>query len=207
MSVRSTSRCSTSPSPTGSASRRGLCVHTETCGLALALEHTGDLYRATTSSSRATSSATSASRTWSTSSRPAATTIGLDKRDTLPNYRLECDVRFACHGGYPKTASARPRTASPASTTSARLQGLLPPRRHADANHGHAARPEPRPLLGDRAGIRSRQRRRGRNDRAPAAQAANGRTAMGCRCRPSARPRTRATTGQPMRLNDQSGVL
>ena len=26
------------------ASRRGLCVHAETCGLALALEHTGDLY-------------------------------------------------------------------------------------------------------------------------------------------------------------------
>ena len=28
--------------------------------------------------------------------------FGLDKRDTLPRYCLECDVRFACHGGCPK---------------------------------------------------------------------------------------------------------
>ena len=28
--------------------------------------------------------------------------FGLDKRDTLPQYCLECDVRFACHGGCPK---------------------------------------------------------------------------------------------------------
>ena len=28
--------------------------------------------------------------------------FGLDKRDTLPQYCLDCDVRFACHGGCPK---------------------------------------------------------------------------------------------------------
>ena len=28
--------------------------------------------------------------------------FGLDKSDTLPRYCLECDVRFACHGGCPK---------------------------------------------------------------------------------------------------------
>src|SRR6185369_15587535 len=28
--------------------------------------------------------------------------FGLDKRDTLPTYCRECDVRFACHGGCPK---------------------------------------------------------------------------------------------------------
>jgi uncharacterized protein len=28
--------------------------------------------------------------------------FGLDKRDTLPKYCLECDVRFACHGECPK---------------------------------------------------------------------------------------------------------
>ena len=33
---------------------------------------------------------------------PAQRRFGLDKRDTLPNYCLECDVRFACHGGCPK---------------------------------------------------------------------------------------------------------
>jgi len=28
--------------------------------------------------------------------------FGLEKRNTLPRYCLECDVRFACHGGCPK---------------------------------------------------------------------------------------------------------
>jgi hypothetical protein len=28
--------------------------------------------------------------------------FGADKRDTLPQYCLECDVRFACHGECPK---------------------------------------------------------------------------------------------------------
>jgi uncharacterized protein len=28
--------------------------------------------------------------------------FGQDKHDTLPHYCLECDVRFACHGGCPK---------------------------------------------------------------------------------------------------------
>jgi uncharacterized protein len=28
--------------------------------------------------------------------------FGLDKRDTLPRFCVECDVRFACHGGCPK---------------------------------------------------------------------------------------------------------
>ncbi len=28
--------------------------------------------------------------------------FGQDKRDTLPRYCLECDVRFACHGECPK---------------------------------------------------------------------------------------------------------
>ena len=28
--------------------------------------------------------------------------FGLDKRETLPQYCRECDVRFACHGGCPK---------------------------------------------------------------------------------------------------------
>ena len=28
--------------------------------------------------------------------------FGLAKRDTLPRFCVECDVRFACHGGCPK---------------------------------------------------------------------------------------------------------
>jgi radical SAM protein with 4Fe4S-binding SPASM domain len=32
---------------------------------------------------------------------PQQRQFGLDKRDTLPQYGLDCDVRFACHGGCP----------------------------------------------------------------------------------------------------------
>ena len=81
----------------------GLCVHSETCGLALALEHTGDLYscdhfvepgyrlgniRETTMLELVTS--------------PRQVEFGLAKRDTLPGFCRRCDVRFACHGGCPK---------------------------------------------------------------------------------------------------------
>ena len=48
-------------------------------------------------------SATSRRRTCSSSSRrEQQRQFGLDKRDKLPRYCLECDVRFACHGGCPK---------------------------------------------------------------------------------------------------------
>ncbi len=33
---------------------------------------------------------------------PQQLKFGTDKRDTLPRYCLECDVRFACHGECPK---------------------------------------------------------------------------------------------------------
>jgi uncharacterized protein len=33
---------------------------------------------------------------------PQQVKFGQDKRDTLPRYCLECDVRFACHGECPK---------------------------------------------------------------------------------------------------------
>ena len=38
---------------------------------------------------------------------PQQTEFGLAKRDTLPKYCLQCDVRFACHGGCPKDGSPR----------------------------------------------------------------------------------------------------
>jgi len=81
----------------------GLCVHSETCGLALALEHNGDLYscdhfvepryRLGNIEERHMLELVSSQR---------QRQFGLDKRDTLPRYCLECDVRFACHGGCPK---------------------------------------------------------------------------------------------------------
>ncbi len=81
----------------------GLCVHTETCGLALALEHTGDLY----SCDHFVEPDYKLGNIGFTHmlelvASPQQRQFGLDKRDTLPRYCLECDVRFACHGGCPK---------------------------------------------------------------------------------------------------------
>lgn len=81
----------------------GLCVHSETCGLALALEHTGDLYccdhfvepEYKLGNIRQT-------HMLELVAGERQRQFGLDKRDTLPRYCLECDVRFACHGGCPK---------------------------------------------------------------------------------------------------------
>jgi uncharacterized protein len=80
-----------------------LCVHSETCGLALALEHTGDLY----SCDHFVEPAYKLGNITMTSMLELVGSekqrrFGQDKRDTLPRYCLECDVRFACHGGCPK---------------------------------------------------------------------------------------------------------
>ena len=81
----------------------GLCVHSETCGLALALEHTGDLYSCD-------HFVEPAYKLGNIKELPMIemvaserqTQFGLDKRETLPRFCLDCDVRFACHGGCPK---------------------------------------------------------------------------------------------------------
>jgi uncharacterized protein len=81
----------------------GLCVHAETCGLALALEHTGDVYSCDhyvepgyrLGNIRQT-------HVLDLVALPKQREFGQAKRDTLPRYCLDCDVRFACHGGCPK---------------------------------------------------------------------------------------------------------
>ena len=81
----------------------GLCVHSETCGLALALEHTGDLYSCdhfVEPQYRLGNIRESPMLELVASQQQRQ--FGLDKRDTLPRYCLDCDVRFACHGGCPK---------------------------------------------------------------------------------------------------------
>ena len=81
----------------------GLCVHSETCGLALALEHTGDLYSCDHFvEPRYLLGNIKERHMLELVSSPQQTRFGLDKRDTLPRYCLDCDVRFACHGGCPK---------------------------------------------------------------------------------------------------------
>jgi uncharacterized protein len=81
----------------------GLCVFSETCGSAMALEHNGDLYSCdhyvyphfklgnilNSSISEMVNS-------------EFQRQFGRDKRDTLPGYCRECDVRHLCHGECPK---------------------------------------------------------------------------------------------------------
>ena len=81
----------------------GLCVHSETCGTALAMEHNGDLYSCD-------HFVEEAYRLGNITETPMAELVasdrqrafGLAKRDALPRYCVDCDVRFACHGGCPK---------------------------------------------------------------------------------------------------------
>jgi uncharacterized protein len=81
----------------------GLCVHSETCGLALAMEHTGDVY----SCDHFVEPKYRLGNIKNAHLRelvmlPQQQQFGQDKRDTLPRFCRECDVRFACHGGCPK---------------------------------------------------------------------------------------------------------
>ena len=81
----------------------GLCIFSETCGLALALEHNGDLY----SCDHYVEPDYLLGNINDTpmielvaSERQLA--FGQAKRDTLPAYCRSCEVRFACHGACPK---------------------------------------------------------------------------------------------------------
>jgi uncharacterized protein len=99
-----------------------LCVHAETCGAALALEHTGDLY----SCDHFVDAAHRLGNITKTHMRelvqkPEQVQFGNAKRDTLPGQCRRCDVRFACHGGCPKDRSPPRQTASPDCTTCARV--------------------------------------------------------------------------------------
>jgi uncharacterized protein len=81
----------------------GLCIHSETCGLALALEHTGDLYSCDHFVEPAYKLGNiRETRMIDLIVLPQQQAFGQAKRDTLPRFCLECDVRFACHGGCPK---------------------------------------------------------------------------------------------------------
>ncbi len=81
----------------------GMCVFNETCGTGLALEHNGDLYSCDhfvdpdffigNISDRNMKDIVSGSQQYD---------FGQDKLTTLPQYCLDCDVRFACHGECPK---------------------------------------------------------------------------------------------------------
>ena len=81
----------------------GLCIHSETCGLALALEHTGDLYCCDHFvEPRYRLGNIHDTHMLDLVGSERQRQFGLDKRDGLPAFCRECDVRFACHGGCPK---------------------------------------------------------------------------------------------------------
>lgn len=80
-----------------------VCVFSETCGQAVALEHNGDLYscdhfvepKYKLGNIRET-------HLIQLVGSPQQIRFGQDKKATLPRYCRECEVRFACHGECPK---------------------------------------------------------------------------------------------------------
>ncbi|MCG3161964.1 MAG: anaerobic sulfatase maturase [Chloroflexi bacterium] len=81
----------------------GLCVFQETCGLALAMEHNGDLY----SCDHFVEPRHRLGNLLETPLAEMAGSMqqrkfGLDKKASLPRYCRECPVLFACNGGCPK---------------------------------------------------------------------------------------------------------
>ncbi len=118
-----------------------LCIHSETCGLALALEHTGDLYscdhfvepRHKLGNIRET-------RMLELVSSQQQRQFGLDKRDTPPSLLPRVRRPLRLPRGLPEGplhlhARRRARPQLPL----CRLQGVLPSRRPSDAVHGRAA--------------------------------------------------------------------
>lgn len=80
-----------------------LCVFSETCGNALALEHNGDLYSCDHYVYPENKLGSIMEKPLiSLAAAQQQTTFGHAKRDSLPAYCRNCDVRFACNGECPK---------------------------------------------------------------------------------------------------------
>ncbi|EFH84812.1 anaerobic sulfatase maturase [Ktedonobacter racemifer] len=86
-----------------SGNHPGLCIFGETCGTALAMEHNGDIYSCD-------HYVEPKYKLGNMQFIPLAQLVGSEqqrrfgqaKRDTLPRYCRECEVRFICNGGCPK---------------------------------------------------------------------------------------------------------
>ena len=81
----------------------GLCIFEETCGRALALEHTGDLF----SCDHFVDPEFLVGNVLRTElpvlvEGEQQRGFGQDKKTSLPQYCLDCEVRFVCNGGCPK---------------------------------------------------------------------------------------------------------
>ncbi len=83
--------------------RPGLCVFEETCGTALAMEHNGDLYSCDHFvEPRHRLGNIAETHMIELVGSEQQLRFGRAKRDTLPRYCRECEVRFVCNGGCPK---------------------------------------------------------------------------------------------------------
>ncbi len=157
----------------------GLCVHSETCGLALALEHTGDLYSCDhfvepQVQARQHQRDAHARARRLAAAAPVRPGQARHTAAVLPRLRRSLRLpRRLPQGPVHRDAGRRAGTQFPLP----RLQGLLPPRRPADADHGHASRPGPRARPRSSSSTRPRTPGAAATIRAPAAPAANGRTA------------------------------
>jgi uncharacterized protein len=85
-----------------------LCIFAPRCGLALALEHNGDLY----SCDHFVEPGYLLGNILVTPlielvASEQQRKFGLDKQATLPRYCRECEVRFVCHGGCPRNRFIR----------------------------------------------------------------------------------------------------
>ena len=80
-----------------------VCIFSETCGVCLALEHTGDLYSCDhyVQPDALLGNINGFSLTELVSSQPQ-TVFGANKKALLPKKCLRCDVRFICNGDCPK---------------------------------------------------------------------------------------------------------
>jgi len=80
-----------------------LCIFAETCGRALALEHNGDVYACDHYVFPKHKLGNLLDRGLAELAElPSQQSFGDAKRDTLPDYCRQCDVRFACHGECPR---------------------------------------------------------------------------------------------------------
>jgi len=80
-----------------------VCIFSETCGDALALEHNGDVYSCDHFvEPRFLLGNIRQRHLLDMVASPEQRRFGDDKRDTLPRYCRECPVRFACHGECPR---------------------------------------------------------------------------------------------------------
>ncbi|HXK60831.1 MAG TPA: anaerobic sulfatase-maturation protein [Acidobacteriota bacterium] len=85
-----------------------LCIFRETCGEAMIIEHNGDVY----SCDHYVYPENRLGNIMENPLVPLVTSeqqrkFGLDKRDRLPRYCLDCEFRFACNGECPKHRFAR----------------------------------------------------------------------------------------------------